>query len=286
MGWSFKSLEIILERKELFENKKVLTLGTLYPFVSDKEIYLLNQMGINTNVSKNEFTRDLFCKTLNAECCHYLDVSDYQGSEVICNLNYPIPDNLEEQYDVIIDAGTLEHVSNMSSGILNYFKILKTNGILYFGNPSNNWINHGFFQFSPTFYQDLCIDNKNLELKELFIKTSNDDCYYDILNYPLNPYIINTINSSSDKLNVHGIIKKLGDEISLDLVQTKYRSLYEESDTSSFDSIKPVREGQLYFFKKVFIDIFWWLFAIPIIPIRYKFSLLKNLYKLKKKLNF
>lgn len=282
MGWSFKSIERVVENREMFENKKILTLGTLYPYVTEKEITLLKNIGINMDTNKIDFSRKFFCDFMNAECCHYLDVSDYQDSEVICNLNYPIPENLKAQYDVIIDAGTLEHVSNMSSGLLNFFNLLKLDGILYFGNPCNNWIDHGFFQFSPTFFKDLCIDNNDLELIELFI--SDNKNYFDITKTDINGYFMSVISASKNKFNVGGIIKKTGSNISLDLIQTKYRNLYEESDKTASDLITPMKKGYLPFFKDVLWEMTFWIISIPIVSIRYKFLLLDSLHKLKKRL--
>lgn len=280
MGWSYKSLERIHKKKDLFKNKKVLTLGTLYPFLNDSELHRLKELGVNTNTNKIDFTRKFFCDFIKAESCHYLDVSDYQESEIICNLNFPIKEELKGKYDVIVDAGTLEHVSNMSTGLMNIFDLLKKDGILYFGNPCNNWINHGFFQFSPTFFKDLCIDNENLELRELFL-TDNSN-YFDITNSEVNGYFNRVIYASNNKFNVVGIIKKLNDDISLDLVQSKYRSLYEFNDSSAYEMVSSINEGLFFKFKELSLNLFFWFLAIPFVNIKYKYDLINLLYKLKK----
>ena len=160
MGWSYNMLNKIARNQAMFNNKRILTLGTLYPFITEKEAKLLKLMGINLNLENRHFSKHFFQDFLNAECLHSLDVSDYQDSEIIVDLNGPLAPEFIESYDIVIDAGTLEHVSNMSTGLSNIFKLLKKEGIYLFGLPSNNWIDHGFFQFSPTFFKDLCFENK------------------------------------------------------------------------------------------------------------------------------
>jgi len=105
---------------------------------------------------------------------------------------------------------------------MNIFGLLKESGIYFFGVPCNNWVDHGFFQFSPTFFRDLCIDNPGLELLQLDLATELK--YY---NYSTqSPAFLNVLLRSPHKLNVVGIIRKTHPQLILDLTQSKYRNLY------------------------------------------------------------
>jgi hypothetical protein len=222
VGYSYTSLLKLMEDNRLFAGKRVVTLGTLYPFVSARQKARLVRRGLNFNAPQQEFSNRLFTDILGAELCHSLDVSNYQGAEIICNLNFSIPERYAETYDVVVDAGTLEHVSNLSTAIENIFRLLRKSGIYYFGVPSNNWVDHGFFQFSPTFFRDLCIDNPNLELLELHVGTNKK--YYDYNTQ--NPAFIQALLHSRHRLNVGGIIRKTGDGLNLNLTQSKYRHVH------------------------------------------------------------
>jgi SAM-dependent methyltransferase len=222
MGYTFNSLSRILDQASIFREKNILTLGTLYPYVGKHEAKILAKRGLRVDVPKERFSEHMFVEVLGAASCHSLDVSDYQQSEIICNLNHPLPDRYIGQYDIVFDGGTLEHLSNLSAALTNIFGLLRKGGIYYFGVPCNNWVNHGFFQFSPTFFSDLCVDNPNLKLLGLHVNTTQK--YYDLASQ--NPAFMQALFSSRLRLNVGGIIQKSGDQINLDLTQSKYREQY------------------------------------------------------------
>lgn len=282
MGWSFNMINKIAKNPATFINKRILTLGTLYPYITDKEAKLLKLQGINLDVENRHFSKHFFEDFLNAECCHSLDVSDYQDSEIIVNLNNPLPSEFIESYDVVIDAGTLEHVSNMSIGLSNMLKLLKKGGIYLFGVPCNNWIDHGFFQFSPTFFKDLCIDNNSLSLLELYVADHKSE--FDLTNsVNINPTFLKLLFASNNKLNVGGMIQKLDSVITLDLIQTKYRNVYENSDEKRFEIVSPQKIGLKNRFVNKFKELIFWMFSVPIIPLKYKEVFIKIFDKIKNK---
>lgn len=78
-----------------------------------------------------------------------LDFSDYQGASIVHDLNQPIPEDLEGQFDFVFDGGTLEHVFNIPVAFENVFRMLKPGGRLVSANGLNGWPGHGLYQFSP-----------------------------------------------------------------------------------------------------------------------------------------
>ncbi|MDG2320852.1 MAG: hypothetical protein P8L79_11405 [Rhodospirillaceae bacterium] len=87
-----------------------------------------------------------------------LDISEVRGGEIICDLNHPIPPELNGRFDIVLDGGTMEHCFNIGQVINNLVSMAKVNGFVIHGNPLVV-MNHGFFNFSPTFYYDYYIDN-------------------------------------------------------------------------------------------------------------------------------
>jgi len=87
-----------------------------------------------------------------------LDVEVFNGSEIICDLNEPISANLKNKYDIVLDAGTLEHCFNVGQCIKNFLSLAKTGGFIFHSNPLF-MINHGFYNLNPTFYTDFYRDN-------------------------------------------------------------------------------------------------------------------------------
>lgn len=282
MGYTYSSLKNIISSKNLFKDKNILTLGTLYPYLSKREVMSLERLGLNMQVPKDRFSEYLFIDYLEARSCQSLDVSDYQHSNIICNLNCSLPESYLGKYDVVIDAGTLEHLSNLSVALLNIFGLLRGGGIYYFGVPCNNWVDHGFFQFSPTFFIDLCKENPSLELLELEISTEFK--YYNY--YRQSPAFRNVLLKSSHKLGIVGIIRKRSSLISLDLIQSKYRGLYisgsDRDEAQKMQSLsisqKSLISGWMGKFTAVGLNCFCQSNLIPLIVKEY---VLNKLYYMK-----
>lgn len=273
MGYTLSAIERIIKDKAIFKGKKVITLGTLYPFLSDSEHNEMGKYGIKKNISKEEFSKYLFVDLLGAECCHSLDISDYQQAEIICNLNHPISDELKYRYDVLIDAGTLEHLSNLSIALKNIFDLLSDDGIYYFGTVCNNWVDHGFFQFSPTFFVDLCIENRNLELSDLYIATFKKTYYIE----NLKPALKTALYTSREKLGVGGMITKKSNDFDLNLMQSKYRDLYHTK--TSIDANFPSSKQSLL--RKLAGFLVYRFSTSRFISLNVKEIVLNWLYKLK-----
>jgi len=78
-----------------------------------------------------------------------LDASDYEKCDMVHDLNEPVPEDMRDRFDVIIDGGTLEHVYNTPQALDNVFHMLRAGGIFMSINGITGWAGHGFYQFSP-----------------------------------------------------------------------------------------------------------------------------------------
>lgn len=86
------------------------------------------------------------------------DVVQERGCEIVCDLNYPVPVRCCEQYDYVLDVGTLEHCFNVAQALVNMASLVKVGGHVFHENPFN-WGNHGFYGLNPTLYHDFYTDN-------------------------------------------------------------------------------------------------------------------------------
>lgn len=267
MGYTSQIMSKLINNKDFFQGKKILTLGTLYPYLSNSDFDKLLKIYPQLSTDKFKFSKSIFIDCFNAQECHSLDVSDYQKSEIILNLNKEIPSTLHSKYDIVIDFGTLEHLSNFRIAFENICMLLKPNGMYFFSLPCNNWIDHGFFQFSPTFFFDLCNDNSDsLELIDLFITANSGN--YDLIN--INPGFKRSLYSTSQKLNIAGIIRKIGAQISFDINQTKYKMLHVDNSIPEL-SVSTLR-------KKILRYISHRLSESKIIPLRVKKLIFEFVY--------
>jgi hypothetical protein len=86
------------------------------------------------------------------------DVVQERGCEVIVDLNHPIPANACNQFDWVLDVGTMEHCFNVAQALVNIASLPKVGGTVIHENPFN-WGNHGFWNINPTLMYDFYEDN-------------------------------------------------------------------------------------------------------------------------------
>ena len=102
---------------------------------------MLEQVGhdlkIEIIVDSDGFCNSLF-DFLGFETTDYMDVSEYEGANVIHDLNTHVPANLHGKYDLVIDGGTIEHIFNVPSAFENVNKMLHVGGYFLAFNPCNN----------------------------------------------------------------------------------------------------------------------------------------------------
>lgn len=84
----------------------------------------------------------------------YADIKKHRGSEIIMDLNMPLPMNMCGTFDVVADFGTLEHCLNWGQAAKNVAWVLADGGTAIHANPLQ-MTNHGWFSFSPEVYHGL-----------------------------------------------------------------------------------------------------------------------------------
>jgi hypothetical protein len=107
-----------------------------------------------TNVDSPLDARSFFL-SLGFERCLALDMSGYEGAQIIHDLNST---ELAEEHrgiaDCVVDAGTLEHVFQLPAALGTIFELLRADGMVIHTTPANGYLDHGFYQISPTLYYD------------------------------------------------------------------------------------------------------------------------------------
>jgi SAM-dependent methyltransferase len=112
---------------------------------------------------ENGFAEPLL-RLLGAEHITSLDASPYEGSSVVHDMNVEIPDSLKSSFSAVIDAGTLEHVFDFPRAIKNCLEMVQPDGHLLLITPANNFMGHGFYQFSPELFFRVCSEANGFEL--------------------------------------------------------------------------------------------------------------------------
>ena len=97
------------------------------------------------------FADELF-KLLGADEVVSFDYSDFEGATVCHDMNLPIPEVYQNAFDAVFDSGTLEHIFNFPQAIKNCMLMLRQSGLFIAATPANNFMGHGFYQFSPELF--------------------------------------------------------------------------------------------------------------------------------------
>lgn len=92
-----------------------------------------------------------FFYCLGARKVRALDASDFEGADLLYDLNQPVND-LKEAFDTVYDGGTLEHVFNFPTALKSCMEMVKLGGRFFSHAPTNNWCGHGFYQLSPELF--------------------------------------------------------------------------------------------------------------------------------------
>ncbi|HEU0162937.1 MAG TPA: class I SAM-dependent methyltransferase [Rhizomicrobium sp.] len=83
-----------------------------------------------------------------------LDVSDYEGANIVGDLNDPhLAERIPHSYDLIYDSGTLEHIFEAPTALRTLSGLTAPGGAVVHATPTNGFMDHGFWQVSPDLFR-------------------------------------------------------------------------------------------------------------------------------------
>ncbi|HVX84205.1 MAG TPA: hypothetical protein VH253_05260 [Phycisphaerae bacterium] len=188
MGIKFYDVELLadtLRRGEVDRAGEVLTLGVQDVYFSYDELReFLKEKGIVSRelspveilpttgfgwAGPKERARAIHQKTVFAALGFEtrkvmgMDGSDYERPEFVHDLNVPVMKELEGQFAVVFDGGTVEHVFSVKDAFFNITRMLKPGGLAIHHAPVD-WPDHGFVNFNPTLFRDFYLANGFTEI--------------------------------------------------------------------------------------------------------------------------
>ncbi|WP_268035810.1 hypothetical protein [Algoriphagus sp. PAP.12] len=120
-------------------------------------------------ISRENRYSEQFLMSLGADSIETFDASNYEGASQIWDMNLPVPNDQKEKYSLVIDSGSLEHIFNFPQAIKNCMEMIVEGGHMIGVTPSNNFLGHGFYQFSPElFYRVFSLEN-GFEIEKMWL---------------------------------------------------------------------------------------------------------------------
>lgn len=169
-------------------------------------------------------------KYLGGETSDSFDMSDYEGATHIHDMNQELPEHFRKRYSVVIDGGSLEHIFNFPVAIRNCMEMLVAGGHYLGIVPANNFMGHGFYQFSPDLFFSIFTGENGFQLVKMIIFENRENAIcFSVKDPKMVKRRITLINNNPTYLFV--IAKKISESATSEITsfQSDYLSLWSDN---------------------------------------------------------
>ncbi|MCP5469902.1 MAG: hypothetical protein H7A36_05295 [Chlamydiales bacterium] len=172
------------------------------------------EVSFDDHWSKFHYIDDkMLFKALGFSRVESTDNSSFEGAEFVHDMNVPLPKEHWNQYDLIIDAGTAEHIFHFPQYLENLHNLLRVGGKILFMSPTNNYVDHGFYMFCPQVYHTYFSVNKyDIVTAEVVRHDHNPLRQWERYRYV--PGVLDELSIggfSKKQLGVHFLVRKRAD---------------------------------------------------------------------------
>lgn len=131
-------------------------------------------------VSDATWFEPLLREWYGAETTDSVDASAYEGATHVHDLNLPWTGDADAMgsYDAVLDFGSLEHVFDLPTAWRTLVGLLRPGGHILHTLPCNNFVGHGFYQFSPELFFSLYSRNRGFALKGVWAVLATEPRYW------------------------------------------------------------------------------------------------------------
>jgi hypothetical protein len=157
----------MLGRQEMQLSKN--QLGSIFKKLSVEFDVSAPEKLLQKNEGDNAVYAESFLRYCGAETVTSIDYSEYEGASLVHDMNTEIPQDLHNKFTCLIDGGTLEHIFNFPVAILNCMKMVKLNGHFLSITPCNNFMGHGFYQFSPELFWGVFSERHGFKVERMYV---------------------------------------------------------------------------------------------------------------------
>jgi hypothetical protein len=130
-----------------------------------------------------EVYADELLRFLGAKEVVSVDRSNFEGATLLHDLNQSFAETLKGTFDLVIDGGTLEHIFDFPSALRHCLELICVGGHFITIAPTNQWMGHGFYQFSPELYFRVFSAENGFELRKIILfelKSLGDAPFYEV----------------------------------------------------------------------------------------------------------
>jgi hypothetical protein len=122
-----------------------------------------------------------FLRLLGAAEIVSFDASDFEGATYIHDFNLPLDKKFSRRFSVVLDGGSLEHIFNFPQAIANCMEMADVGGHFVGITPTNNFLGHGFYQFSPELFFRIFSPRNGFALRQVLAFESPSTTWYEVV---------------------------------------------------------------------------------------------------------
>ncbi|MEG4272829.1 MULTISPECIES: tetratricopeptide repeat protein [unclassified Microcoleus] len=208
-----------LRRHEYLSNfKRVIELGSQDIASGQEEIaYLLDALFAFKVDSGTLITAKTLYQSMGFEVYECIDADGIHNALVFdLNKNIQEDHGFSEQFDLVTNHGTTEHCFNQFQCWNNIHNLCSVGGIMIHVLPAQGYVNHGFYNYNPSFFYNLATAN-NYKLIGLYLSSykSSDLSAYSLPG--LTPYTEKLMKSlccdaGQPEIGLYAVLQKMTDQ--------------------------------------------------------------------------
>jgi SAM-dependent methyltransferase len=119
-----------------------------------------------TRYTEKEYITDrYFMRALGVDHFNALDVTDYEGADIVHDLGYPIGDEHRQAFDFIYNGGCFDNMFNPGVAMMSLSKMLRPGGRMICMESASSWASLPYLIFSPGWFHDFFVVNRYADCK-------------------------------------------------------------------------------------------------------------------------
>jgi hypothetical protein len=166
--WTAKFLKS--EARRGVDFARTLTLGRQTLYMTQSEYAGVYAPASTSRLSPKGLFADDFLCSLGAGTLDAIDVSDYEGANIIHDLNLTLTTTPEQRWTCVFDGGALEHIFYFPTAIRNCMEATAVGGHFLTVCPWTGYAGHGFYQFSPELLYRVLSPENGFEVERMLIR--------------------------------------------------------------------------------------------------------------------
>lgn len=123
---------------------------------------------------------DRFLSLLGAKRVVAVDKDGYEGAELLHDLNEPLAKEHHKRFSAVIDGGTIEHVFHSTLALKSALEMVAVGGHFIALQMANNFLGHGFYQFSPEFFFSSLSPQNGFQITAFLLGTPSPIAFYKV----------------------------------------------------------------------------------------------------------